>query len=82
MNPTQYTPEQEADIKDREEKALETLKALDLSPAAVMTKVNLGGDVFADRVIPFLRDIKYSPTPNEPTPTPEQPVEAEQVQNN
>ncbi len=55
-----YTDEQIKDVQEREAKALEVLKELQLSPAAVVHKVNLGDDVFADKVQPYLRDIKYS----------------------
>lgn len=55
-----YSKEQIEDVKIREGKALETLKELQLTPAAQITKVNVGNDVFADRVIPFLQDTKYT----------------------
>lgn len=72
-----YKPEEIADIKDREAKGLEALKELQLTPAAQISKVNMGNDVFADQVIPYLRDIKYKdePTPSPAPPTSEKPVE-------
>lgn len=60
MNKDQYTPEQVKDIKEREAKALSMLKELQLTPAAMIVKENLGNDVFGDRMIPYLQDIKYS----------------------
>lgn len=59
-----YTKEQIADITEREKKGLEALRALELSPAASVKKVIIGNsnnhDIFADAVIPFLQDTKYS----------------------
>lgn len=55
----QYTPEQEKDIREREAKAIEHLKELQLSPAAILQKVNVGNDMFVDKVIPYLQDFKY-----------------------
>lgn len=55
-----YTEEQIADIKEREEKGLSALKELHLTPGAVISKQNLGNDVFGDRVQPYLQDTKYA----------------------
>ena len=55
-----YTQEQIKDIKERELKALEMLKELQLTPAAQIYKVNIGNDTFADKLIPYLADIKYN----------------------
>lgn len=73
-----YTPEQIADIKEREEKALKALTDLQLNPSAIVQKVNIGQDVFADKVIPYLQDLKYAnpETPSDPAPEIEEPVEA------
>ncbi len=71
-----YTEEQITDIKDRETRALDFLKMVELTPAAILTKVNVGNDIFADKVQPFLQDLKYTkkdevekdevePTPND-----------------
>lgn len=60
MGNNNLSDEQIKDIKDRELKALESLKELQLTPAAQMIKVNVGDDIFADRVVPYLQDIKYS----------------------
>lgn len=58
---TPYTPDQVKDIEKREADALAYLKENGLTPAASIQKVNVGGDIFADRLVPFLRDTKYSP---------------------
>ena len=55
-----YTDAQIADIKEREAKALEMLKTLQLTPAAVISKVNLGDDTFGDKLQCYLRDLKYT----------------------
>lgn len=58
-----YTEEQIKDITEREKKALEALRELQITPAAQLIKVNIGSkelpDVFADKIIPFLQDTKY-----------------------
>lgn len=69
-----YTPDQIEDITQREQQGLDALKALGLTPAAIMQKVNMGNDVFADKVLPYLQDTKYTnqsinvlyQTPSEP----------------
>lgn len=60
-----YTPEQVKDITEREKKGLEVLKELGLTPAAQISKVNLGNDTFGDKLIPYLADVKYTPKPEE-----------------
>lgn len=60
----QYSEEQIKDITEREKKGLEALKALQLTPAAQISKVNLGNDTFGDKLIPYLADVKYTPTPS------------------
>lgn len=57
---TTYTKEQVEETQEREKKALAFLKDLDLTPAAIVQKVNLGEDMFVDKVVPYLRDTKYS----------------------
>lgn len=59
-----YTDEQVKDITEREQKGLEALKALHLTPAAQISKVQMGNDIFADKLIPFLQDTKYISTPS------------------
>lgn len=56
---SKYTPQQVEDIKEREAKGLAYLKELELTPAAQVYKQNLGNDVFVDKIVPFLQDIKY-----------------------
>lgn len=58
-----YTDEQKADIIERVNKAMEFLKEIELSPAAAISKVALGNDVFADRVQAYLKDTKYEEKP-------------------
>lgn len=55
-----YTPEQIKDIQAREIKAIAYLKELELTPACQMYKINIGNDTFADKVRPYLQDIKYN----------------------
>ena len=72
-----YTPEQVTDITTRETKALAALKELQLTPAAQIYKVNIGNDIFADKLVPYLADIKYikqNETPKEPVKTDKKPV--------
>lgn len=59
-----YTEAEIADITEREQKGLEALKALNLTPAAQISKVQMGNDIFADKLIPFLQDTKYTSTPS------------------
>lgn len=58
-----YTDEQKNDIEERTAKALESLKELQLYPQAQVTKGKVtttdGMELFADRVQPFLQDLKY-----------------------
>lgn len=67
MNPN-YSEEQIKDIQEREAKGLQALKDLELSPAAVVSKVNIGDDKFADRVQCYLADTKYSKKEAIPSP--------------
>lgn len=63
-----YTQEQVEDIKEREAKALDTLKELNLTPACQVFKVNVGNDTFADKVVPYLQDTKYANPTKAETP--------------
>ncbi len=57
-----YSKEQIADIQEREQKGLEALKTLGLTPACQIVKERLDtnvGDIFADRLYPYLQDVKY-----------------------
>lgn len=62
MNPTQYTADQAKDIEERVENARILLEELNLRPSSSVSVVNIGNDVFAQKVTPFLQDTKYSPT--------------------
>lgn len=55
-----YTPEEVKDITEREAKGLEALKELQLTPAAAVSKLNIGHDSFVDKVQPYLQDTKYA----------------------
>lgn len=58
-----YSEEEIKDIKERVEKAETMLKELQLFPSAVVQKVKVGAeneDVFADKVICYLQDSKYT----------------------
>jgi len=55
------TEEQKKDIEERLKKAEVCLKDLQLFPSAIVQKVNLGDDTFADKVICYLADAKYLP---------------------
>lgn len=67
MATTNYTELEIKDIKERVSKAAEYLKSVNLSLSAVVQKVKIGreetngqeGDVFGDKVIPYLQDTKY-----------------------
>lgn len=65
----ELTEEQVKDIKEREAKALEALKELELTPAAIVYKQNIGNDMFADKITPYLQDTKYAPKKDEETNT-------------
>lgn len=65
-----FTPEQVEDVKAREAKALAYLKELQLTPAAQISKVNMGNDVFADKLVCYLNDTKYSIPSTDPEVNP------------
>lgn len=56
----EYTNEMKKDIMEREAKALEMLKELQLSPAASIGYINIGNDTFATKMYPYLSDLKYA----------------------
>lgn len=60
MNPVEYTDSQKKDISDRVAKAQKMLEELQLHPAAQVSVVNIGEDVFAQKVVSYLQDDKYS----------------------
>jgi len=74
MNPSNYSLEEQKDIEERVKKAQEVLKELQLFPTAQVIKVNLGDDVFADKIIAYLQDAKYN---KEPIKSPLQPDDLE-----
>lgn len=57
---SKYTPEQIRDITAREKEGLEHLRRLQLTPACQVVKHNIGDDVFADKMYPYLADTKYA----------------------
>lgn len=61
MNPEQFSSEQIKDIEERVEKAKSSLQELNLRPSSQVSIVNLGEDVFAQKVVSFLQDTKYTP---------------------
>lgn len=54
------TPEQQKDVAQRVKDAHSYLESKDLSVACQIAKENIGNDVFADKLYPYLQDIKYS----------------------
>lgn len=62
MNSTDYSPEEQKDIEERVAKARKALEELELRPSCTVQMFNIGDDVFAPKVIPFLQDTKYAPT--------------------
>ncbi len=64
---TNLTEGEIKDITEREQKALDFLKELQLTPAVMMQAVNLGNDTFGMKPLPYLQDTKFS-TPS-PIPT-------------
>lgn len=62
----EYSEEQRKDIIAREKKGLEALKKLNLTPAAQVSKMNLGNDTFVDKVQPYLADTLYTEKKDEP----------------
>lgn len=62
MNPEDYTAEQKKDIEERVAKARKMLEELQLKPSASVSTVNIGDDVFAQKVQPYLQDVKYAST--------------------
>lgn len=63
-----YTEEEVKDIQDREKLCLDFLKDNQMTPAASIQKVNMGKDVFGDKLIPFLRDMKFNQPESQPSP--------------
>lgn len=61
----EYTPEEKKDIVERTNKAIETLKELQLNPSAQIIANNVGDDTFGFKVIPYLADLKFAKTYSE-----------------
>jgi len=59
MDKNQLTPAQVKDIEERVAKAAAFLKELQLQPQASVQAMNMGNDVFAQKVIVYLQDQKY-----------------------
>ena len=62
MQPNKLNEKQIKDIQDREAKALAYLKANFLTPACIIEKVRIEGDIFVDKLRPYLQDLKYTAT--------------------
>ena len=54
-----YTEEETKDITEREKKCLDFLKENQMTPAAQVSKLQMGNDIFADKVQPYLQDTKF-----------------------
>lgn len=59
MNPNDLTPVQRMDIEDRVAKAKKMLEELQLQPTASVSSVNVGNDVFSQKVVVYLQDHKF-----------------------
>lgn len=63
MDKKDYTPEEIKDIQERVEKAQKMLQELHLSVMAQVVSVNMGDDIFALKVMPYLQDNKFIKEP-------------------
>ncbi len=59
MNPNDLTPEQVGDIDGRVATAKVFLEKCQLQPTASVSSVNTGDDIFATKIIVYLKDTKY-----------------------
>lgn len=59
MNPNELSAEQIKDIDERTAKAKVALDELQLEPQAHVQSVNMGDDVFAQKVVIYMHDQKY-----------------------
>lgn len=59
MNPSDLSKEQIIDIEERVAKAKKALEDLQLQPTAHVQSVNVGDDVFSQKVVVYLADKKY-----------------------
>lgn len=55
-----YNSDEIKNITDREKKCLDFLKENDMTPAASVSKINIGRDMFVDKVQPYLQDTRYA----------------------
>lgn len=60
MDPRQLTAEQVKDIEERVASAKKSLEELQLKPVASVQSVNVGDDVFSQKVIVYLQDLKFT----------------------
>ena len=63
MNPSDYSDDMKADINERVAKAKKLLEELQLQPQASVQSVNMGDDIFAQKVIVYLQDTRYTKSP-------------------
>jgi hypothetical protein len=56
----EFNKEQIKDITARELECLEFLREKQMCPSVKMVAVNVGGDCFCMKPIPFLNDLKYA----------------------
>lgn len=59
MRPEDYSPEMRKDIEARVAKAKKALEDLQLQPTANVQSINVGDDVFSQKVIVYLQDTRY-----------------------
>lgn len=59
MDVDQLSKEQREDIEERVAKAKKVLEDLQLRPTAGVQVVNMGDDVFAQKIVVYLADLKY-----------------------
>jgi len=60
MKPQDYTESQISDIQAREAKGIQALKDLELTVSAQVISVNVGDNTFAQKVVPYLSDMKFT----------------------
>ena len=60
-----YTPEQIKDIEERELKAIEFLKSIQMTASVKVVSVNIGDNTFAHKLFPYLADLKFTEQPGD-----------------
>jgi len=55
-----YTDAQVTDITAREKEAVDFLKKIQMTVSAQVVSVNVGDNTFAQKVVPYLADMKYT----------------------